>query len=92
MRGSLIEAACAAQRVSAVTDTSCAGKVLLIDDDTRLLEMVGLHLEDAGYQVVIAECASLGLAVAGAAVQAMEVQTLLQVVLQAAASAARILG
>jgi DNA-binding NtrC family response regulator len=48
--------------VSAVTDTSCAGKVLLIDDDTRLLEMVGLHLEDAGYQVVIAECASLGLA------------------------------
>ncbi|MBI3147801.1 MAG: hypothetical protein HYZ17_04735 [Betaproteobacteria bacterium] len=36
--------------------------------------------------------ASLGLAVAGAAVQAMEVQTLLQVVLQAAASAARILG
>jgi DNA-binding NtrC family response regulator len=49
-------------RVSAVSETSCSGKVLLIDDDTRLLEMVGLHLEDAGYQAIIAESASLGLA------------------------------
>ena len=45
-----------------MTETSCSGKVLLIDDDARLLEMVGLHLEEAGYQVVIAESASLGLA------------------------------
>jgi len=45
-----------------VTETPSTRKVLLIDDDTRLLEMVGLHLEDAGYQVVIAESATLGLA------------------------------
>jgi DNA-binding NtrC family response regulator len=48
--------------VSAVNKTTCTGKVLLIDDDTRLLEMVSLHLEDAGYQVIIAETATLGLA------------------------------
>jgi DNA-binding NtrC family response regulator len=48
--------------VPAVTDTTSTRKVLLIDDDARLLEMVGLHLEDAGYQVIIAENATLGIA------------------------------
>jgi DNA-binding NtrC family response regulator len=38
-----------------VNDSTKGGKILLVDDDPRLLAMVSLHLEEAGFEVVTAD-------------------------------------
>ena len=45
-----------------MADATYTGKVLLIDDDPRLLALVAAHLEEAGLDVITAESGSHGLA------------------------------